>query len=58
VLGPAIEEHFRRAMLLSRGSPSVFFTSPLSAVLLFMTFLAILAIAIPQIRSKRDVLKE
>ncbi len=31
VLGPLMEEHLRRAMLLSRGDPSVFFTRPISA---------------------------
>ena len=30
VLGPMLEENLRRAMLLSRGSPSVFVTHPLS----------------------------
>ncbi len=34
ILGPMVEEHLRRAMLLSRGDPSVFFTRPISASLL------------------------
>ena len=34
VLGPMLEENLRRAMLLSRGSPSVFVTHPLSLGLL------------------------
>lgn len=34
ILGPMVEEHLRRAMLLSRGDPSVFFTRPISATLL------------------------
>ena len=59
VLGPAIEENFRRAMLLSRGDATVFFTSPLSASLLAVAFIAIALITMPNIRSKRDVaLKE
>ena len=36
ILGPMMEEHLRRAMLISRGDPTVFLTRPLSA-----TFLAI-----------------
>ena len=32
VLGPMMEENLRRAMLLSRGDPTVFFTRPLSLV--------------------------
>ena len=31
VLGPMMEENLRRAMLLSRGDPTVFFTRPISA---------------------------
>ena len=34
VLGPQMEEYFRRAMLLSRGDPMVFLTSPASATML------------------------
>ncbi len=32
VLGPMLETHFKRALLLSRGSFDVFFTSPISLV--------------------------
>jgi len=34
ILGPMLEENFRRTMLLSRGSFSTFFTHPISASLL------------------------
>jgi len=34
ILGPMLEENFRRTMLLSRGQFSVFFTHPISATLL------------------------
>jgi TctA family transporter len=34
ILGPMLEENFRRAMLLSRGSFSAFVTRPISATLL------------------------
>jgi TctA family transporter len=37
VLGPMLEEHFRRAMLLSRGDFSIFVTQPVSAVILAIT---------------------
>ncbi|MFO0206954.1 MAG: tripartite tricarboxylate transporter permease, partial [Betaproteobacteria bacterium] len=36
ILGPMMEENLRRAMLLSRGDPTVFFTRPLSLTLLLM----------------------
>ena len=34
ILGPMLEENFRRAMLLSRGSFSVFVTRPISGTLM------------------------
>ncbi len=38
VLGPMMEEHLRRAMLMSKGNPSVFFTRPISLAFLIATF--------------------
>jgi TctA family transporter len=54
VLGPMMEENLRRALLLSRGDPSVFVTRPLSASLLAAAVLLILLIALPNIRRKRE----
>jgi putative tricarboxylic transport membrane protein len=34
ILGPLAEEHFRRTMSITQGDASVFFTDPLSAVIL------------------------
>ena len=42
VLGPLMEEHLRRAMLLSRGDPSVFFTRPISLAFMVATLIALL----------------
>jgi len=42
ILGPMLEEHFRRAMLLSRGSFSVFVTKPISATLLLLIVLLVI----------------
>jgi putative tricarboxylic transport membrane protein len=36
ILGPMLEENFRRAMLLSRGSFNVFVNRPISGTLLAM----------------------
>jgi len=36
ILGPLMEENLRRAMLISRGDPSVFFTRPISAGMLIV----------------------
>ena len=37
VLGPMLEENLRRAMIISRGDPTVFVTHPLSLVLLLIS---------------------
>lgn len=52
VLGPMMEEHLRRAMLLSRGDPMVFLTRPISATLLAITALIIIAVIFSQIRKR------
>ena len=54
VLGPMMEENLRRAMLLSRGDPTVFATRPISAGLLAAAILLVLIIAVPNIRRQRD----
>ena len=42
VLGPLMEEHFRRAMLLGRGDPMTFLNRPISATVLVLTALLLL----------------
>ncbi|MCU0769178.1 MAG: tripartite tricarboxylate transporter permease [Burkholderiaceae bacterium] len=37
ILGPLAESQFRRALAISQGDPSVFFTQPISATLLALT---------------------
>jgi len=53
VLGPLMEENLRRAMLISRGDPSVFFTRPISCGMLIVALFLLLIIVLPQIRKKR-----
>ena len=53
VLGPLLEEHLRRAMIISRGDPSVFITRPISATLLGLAVLAVIIAVLPSIRKKR-----
>src|SRR5512136_1004212 len=55
VLGPMMEENLRRALLLSRGDPTVFLTRPLSLAMLIAAVLLILLIALPNIRKTREV---
>lgn len=54
VLGPMMEENFRRALLFSRGDYTTFVSRPLSMVLLLMALLLILMVISPSIRKKRE----
>jgi putative tricarboxylic transport membrane protein len=54
VLGPMMEENFRRSLLLSRGDFSVFVTRPLSLALLIATAVLIVIVALPSIKSRRE----
>ena len=44
ILGPMAEQQFRRALAISQGDPSVFFTRPISATLLLLAVFAVLAV--------------
>src|SRR5881394_1473641 len=54
VLGPMMEENLRRALLLSRGDPAVFFTRPISLTLLIISALLLLMMLAPSIKQKRE----
>jgi putative tricarboxylic transport membrane protein len=54
VLGPLMEENLRRAMLIARGDPSVFFTRPISASLLAVAGLLLVLAMLPMLRKRRE----
>jgi len=54
VLGPMMEENFRRALLLSRGEFTVFVTRPLSLGLLIAAAILVAIVALPSIKKKRE----
>ena len=54
ILGPLMEENLRRAMLLSRGDPTVFFTKPISGVLLGVAIVLLLITLAPAVRKTRE----
>jgi TctA family transporter len=57
ILGPLMEENLRRAMLLSRGDPTVFFNpvdKPISFGFLVASAVLLAVIALPNIRRKRE----
>jgi TctA family transporter len=54
ILGPLMEENFRRAMNLSRGNPMVFIERPISALLLAMSVVLLVILILPAVRAKRE----
>ena len=54
VLGPMMEEYFRRAMLLARGDYTVFFTRPLSLGLLIAAALLVIVVMLPAVKKTRE----
>jgi TctA family transporter len=54
VLGPMMEENLRRALLLSRGDPTVLFTKPISAGFLLAAMILLGIVLAPTVRKKRE----
>lgn len=54
VIGPMLEEYLRRAMLISRGDPTVFLTRPISAVLLIAAAAALVVVLLPSVSKTRE----
>jgi len=54
VLGPLMEENLRRALLISRGDPTVFFTRPISLGFMLAAILILAIMFVPAIRQKKE----
>ena len=54
VLGPMMEENFRRALLLSRGDFTTFVTRPLSLGLLIAAALLVIIVTLPAVKKSRE----
>jgi len=54
VLGPMLEEHLRRAMIISRGDPTAFVTRPLSLALLVLAVGVLVVVLLPTVAKKRE----
>lgn len=52
ILGPMLEENFRRAMLLSKGNLMTFFERPLSATFMALTLLFLASAFLPGLRAR------
>jgi putative tricarboxylic transport membrane protein len=53
VLGPMMEENLRRAMLMSGGDASVFFTRPISLAFMLVTAAILVVMVMPAVRTRR-----
>ena len=53
VLGPLLEENLRRALLIARGDPTVFFTRPISAAFMAATVVILVVMVAPAARGMR-----
>jgi TctA family transporter len=58
VLGPLMEENLRRALLISRGDPTVFFTRPISLGFMIASILILVLMVLPAIRKKKELAYE
>ncbi|WP_352419500.1 tripartite tricarboxylate transporter permease [Proteiniborus sp.] len=58
VLGGLAEQELRRSLVLSNGSPAIFFTRPISLVLLLMAVIGILSPFYKKYRDKKKVALE
>jgi TctA family transporter len=58
VLGPLMEESLRRALLISRGDPTVFVTRPISCGFMIVTAILMVVFLVPVFRKKREQLLE
>ncbi len=53
VLGPMMEEHLRRAMLMSKGDPTVFLTRPIALAFIIATVAILVVMIAPVVRRRR-----
>lgn len=53
VLGPMMESALRRSLLMSDGSPLIFFQRPISGAFLLMTILMLLSSLIPAVKKRK-----
>jgi len=58
VLGPLMEENLRRALLISRGDPSVFVTRPISLGFMIATVMIFLVMVVPAVKARRGDISE
>ena len=55
ILGPMVEENFRRTLVMSHGDYTVFFTRPIAATLLLFSLISVVGTIIRERKGKRIV---
>jgi putative tricarboxylic transport membrane protein len=55
ILGPLLEQHLRRALIISHGDPTVFLTRPVSLALVIAAVIVLLIAVMPSIRRQREM---
>jgi putative tricarboxylic transport membrane protein len=58
VLGPMMEESLRRSLLMSQGSPLIFFQRPISALIILTAIFMLVSSLIPGFRKKRGKIEK
>jgi putative tricarboxylic transport membrane protein len=58
VLGPIMEKCLRQSLLLSRGDLAIFFTHPISAILLGLGLFSIMSSLFPYFRKSKERITE
>lgn len=54
IIGPMLEENFRRAMMVGRGDRAVFITKPIRALFLATAVLLVITTLLPAICKRRE----
>ncbi|MEP9354378.1 tripartite tricarboxylate transporter permease [Xanthobacter sp. KR7-65] len=54
VLGPMLEENFRRSLITGRGDPMIFLERPISLFFLLLAAALLVSVALPFIRKRRE----
>jgi TctA family transporter len=55
ILGPMMEEFLRRALLLSKGDPTILVTRPISATMLVVSLVLLALVLMPSFSKTREV---
>jgi len=54
ILGPLLEDNFRRAMLIAGGDPAALFQRPIGVALFLLSFAILAALTLPSLRRRRE----